>query len=237
MTTSTSTTITLAELSTTTTSTVTTTTMCMSTGKEICNDGIDNDCNGLIDCADPACQPAVCFGGTADDKPCVTQSDQMICVQGGGVCQCPSIEKDPTSIKFGPVGSAHDTFRSHGRVLLPGQSLAIQSSPVSWLLSDSRGKIFEIGLPAGGLTPNANGTSFKYKNLLAKTAGGLYQVKLSFVHGTLNTVRYSVEAFGDLSRATDPNMSLQFYVANQPTPAIHTQVWEQTRAGWLARQQ
>jgi len=62
-------------------------------------------------------------------------------------------------------------------------------------------------------------------------------VKVSYVHGSLNTVRYSVEAFGDLSRATDPNMSLQFYVANQPTPAIHTQVWQQTRSGWLARQQ
>lgn len=28
---------------------------CMATGAEVCNDGIDNDCNGSADCADPAC--------------------------------------------------------------------------------------------------------------------------------------------------------------------------------------
>lgn len=30
---------------------------CVASGPERCDDGIDNDCNGLADCADPACQP------------------------------------------------------------------------------------------------------------------------------------------------------------------------------------
>lgn len=30
---------------------------CVKTGPESCEDGLDNDCNGLVDCADPACQP------------------------------------------------------------------------------------------------------------------------------------------------------------------------------------
>jgi hypothetical protein len=30
---------------------------CVPTGAENCTDGIDNDCNGVADCADPACQP------------------------------------------------------------------------------------------------------------------------------------------------------------------------------------
>jgi hypothetical protein len=38
-----------------------------------------------------------------------------------------------------------------------------------------------------------------------------------------------------MSRATDANMSVQFYVANQPTPAIHTQVWQKTSNGDPAR--
>jgi hypothetical protein len=30
---------------------------CKATGPENCDDGIDNDCNGVADCADPACNP------------------------------------------------------------------------------------------------------------------------------------------------------------------------------------
>jgi hypothetical protein len=34
--------------------------VCVSTGVEICNNGIDDDCNGLTDCADPACASYTC---------------------------------------------------------------------------------------------------------------------------------------------------------------------------------
>jgi hypothetical protein len=194
-----------------------------------CNDGIDNDCNGLIDCADPACQPAICVGGTADDQSCATTQGQTACVNGHGKCQCPSIEKDPTSIRFNQRNPGLDQFRSHGRVLTLGGTYPIQTSPLSWLLSNSQGEIFRAGLPAGALTANSAGTLFTYKNPSASTTGGISQVKLQNVHGFL---KYTVEAFGDLSRATDANMSIQFYVANQPTPAIHTQAWQKTANGW-----
>jgi hypothetical protein len=194
-----------------------------------CNDGVDNDCNHLIDCADPACQPAVCFGGSDAGHSCEAAADQTACVNGGGVCQCPSIQKDPTSVTFNGRAPGLDRFRSHGRVLTIGGAYSIQTSSVSWLLSNSKGEIFRATLPAGALTANAAGTTFKYKNRLASTAGGISQVKLQNVHGSL---KYTVEAFGDLSRATDPNMSVQFYVANQPTPAIHTQTWQKTSNGW-----
>jgi len=194
-----------------------------------CNDGIDNDCNGLIDCADPACQPAICVGGTADDQSCATTQGQTACVNGHGKCQCPSIEKDPTSIRFNQRNPGLDQFLSHGRVLTLGGTYPIQTSSISWLLSNSQGEIFRAGLPAGALTANSAGTVFTYKNRSASTAGGIAQVKLQNVHGSL---KYTVQAFGDLSRATDANMSLQFYVANQPTPAIHTQTWQKTANGW-----
>lgn len=33
---------------------------CVASGPEVCEDGIDNDCNGKIDCEDPACSQYVC---------------------------------------------------------------------------------------------------------------------------------------------------------------------------------
>ncbi len=33
---------------------------CVKTGAEICDDGLDNDCNGTADCADPACGTHAC---------------------------------------------------------------------------------------------------------------------------------------------------------------------------------
>lgn len=50
---------------------------CASTVDEICNDGIDNSGNGLIDCADPACQqmdnvpPQECTGNNQRTEDCV----------------------------------------------------------------------------------------------------------------------------------------------------------------------
>jgi hypothetical protein len=104
---------------------------------------------------------AICFGGWADDQSCATAQGQTACVNGGGKCQCPSIEKDPTSIRFNPRTPGLDRFRSHGRVLALGGTYPIQTSPVSWLLSNSQGEIFRAGLPAGALTANATGTTFK----------------------------------------------------------------------------
>lgn len=39
---------------------------CKPTGAEVCDDGIDNDCNGRIDCADPACGAFACIAPAPD---------------------------------------------------------------------------------------------------------------------------------------------------------------------------
>src|SRR5262249_47710349 len=151
--TSTSTT-TAASTSTTTTpvSSTTTTTQCTPTGQEntspTCSDMIDNDCNGLIDCADPGCT---------------------------GIFTCPRARKDPTIIVFGHAGSL-DLLRGHAKLTMP--SAAIMTMPVGVLLSDQSGAIYSAELSAGSFKGDPNGPIFRFTDPDAQTSGGLSSVKI-----------------------------------------------------------
>jgi len=193
---------------------------------------IDNDCDGLIDCNDPDCQPAKCVGGTQDGMDCSTTPTQTACAQGGGMCQCPSIAKDPTTIKFGPPGAGLDQLKSHGRVTI-FDPVNVMGSEVGWLLTNGSGRIYSAVLSPGTLTATPSGQLFTYKNPNAKLHGGIYkaQIKITRSHVSYG---YKVEAYGVMSRATSAVMSLQFYIGNQPTPAIHTETWKRTRTGWVS---
>jgi hypothetical protein len=190
---------------------------------------LDNDCNGLIDCTDPACAPATCEGGAQDGQSCETDPAIMACTQGQGVCLCPTIKKDPTTIRFGRPGEL-DKFTSHGQILVPN-GVDLTKVEVGVLLSNARGGIFAAVLPAGFLTPNMNGTSFRYRNVMASRMGGLLKVRIRVVG---QAYRYWIEAYSDLSAALDPNMAIQIYFGGQRTSAIHEEDWTRMRYGWKA---
>jgi len=149
-----------------------------------------------------------------------------------GVCQCPSIAKDPTTIKFGPAGAGLDHLRSHGRVLI-FEPVNVMASDVGWLLTNGGGRIYGVTLSGGAFTSNLNHTLFKYKNPDARIHGGIYE---ALIHITRSGVSYGykVDTYGDMSRATDALMSLQFYMGNQPTAAIHTETWTKRKDGWAS---
>ena len=86
-------------------------------------------------------------------------------------------------------------------------------------------------LPAGFLTSNMNGTSFRYRNVAAAKMGGILRMRIRVVD---RTYRYWVEAFSDLSAAVDPDMAIQIYFGGQPTSAIHEESWTPMRYGWKA---
>jgi hypothetical protein len=68
--------------------------------EQACFDGIDNDADGLIDCADPDCN-GVADGACDTGQPGVCAAGTLVCQGGGSVCQQnqqPGIE--------GPFGSA-----------------------------------------------------------------------------------------------------------------------------------
>jgi hypothetical protein len=197
---------------------------------------IDNDCDGLIDCSDPDCSPTLCQGGTQNGQACSTDATILACTTGGGTCQCPHIQKDPTTIAFHKPPKTLDRLKSHGRVTILG-SVNIGGAETGWLLDNTRGRIYGVVLPAGSMTANATGTLFSYKNIAAKTSGGIYVAKIRFKAGNVNhtpSYTYSLETYGDISAATDANMAIQFYIGNLATSAIHSEVWTRTKSGWKA---
>ena len=83
---------------------------------------VDNDCDGLIDCADPDC---------------------------AGIFPCPTAKKDPTIIQFGRAGSL-DLIRGHAKLETAPVDLSTMS--VGMLLSNAHGAIYSDSLAAGALT-------------------------------------------------------------------------------------
>jgi hypothetical protein len=57
---------------------------CVKSGAEVCDDGLDNDCNGLKDCEDPACGGFACVmpAPTGWDLVAVNEATQPACPTG-----------------------------------------------------------------------------------------------------------------------------------------------------------
>jgi hypothetical protein len=109
---------------------------------------VDDDCDGLLDCADPDCTD---------------------------IFPCPTAHKDPTSIKFGRGGRL-DLIRGHAKLEMAATDLT--AMPVSILLTNLNGKIYSDGLPAGALTGDTAGKIYGFRDAAARTSGGMYSVKI-----------------------------------------------------------
>jgi hypothetical protein len=109
---------------------------------------VDDDCDLLIDCADPDCF---------------------------NVFPCPTAKKDPTLIRFGREDSL-DLLKGHAKLEMA--PVDIMAMTVGVLLSNLNGAIYSRELAAGALTPGPTGTLFRYRNSDARSAGGFSKLKI-----------------------------------------------------------
>lgn len=168
----------------------------------------DNDCDGLVDCDDPDC---------------------------AGIDICPPIKKDPSKIIFGKGPNGMDVFKSHGRVE-PGEPIDVGEVEVGWMVSGPNGHIYRAALIPGDFRANNKKTTFRFIDRRVRTEGrsrrfGIFKAKVRISRGG-TSYGYKILAYGDLSKATTPDMVIQFYIGDKIF--IHDDEWTQTSYGWKA---
>jgi hypothetical protein len=140
---------------------------------------------------------------------------------------CPPAKKDPTDIRFGP---GLDRLRS--KAVLEMVPVDLSTVRVGILLSNATTVLYRVEIPGSLLTSRGNGSIFSYRNLAARTEGGLYSLKLRKQRGDRGYA-FSTTSYADLSAATDSHMRVQFYVGDAVFITIDTP-WKQTPNGWRA---
>jgi len=196
---------------------------------EICDNAIDDNNNGLIDCKDPICssQDAMLIG---------------VCTENCKIklSMCAPIQKDPARIRFGREGEP-DRFWLHGRIELPHDEMNAVEEAFGITLENADGMIYAAHLQQGDVQPSraSPGKRFFFSDKTAKRSkgirGGIYRfsVLLRKVKGVeYATVR--IRAYGDFSRATMPNMTTQIYGLNEV--GFLTADWTEKKKGWVLRQ-
>lgn len=172
---------------------------------ELCTGLLDEDCDGLVDCDDPDCT---------------------------NVAPCGPIQKDPSTIKFDVIGDL-DLFKSHGRVE-PGAPIDVGSGAIGWAVTNAQGTIYRGTLHGIDLTANPRRTVFRYLDRGARAGGsrsGIYRAKIRISRGG-TSYGYKIQAYGDLSGAVDPDMSIQFDIGGKTY--VHSEPWKRTKKGWKA---
>jgi hypothetical protein len=178
-------------------------------GVGTCTDGLDNDCDGLIDCQDPGC---------VDQAP-----------------ECAPLRQDPARIVFRE--GLPDRFTAHGIIDAQGIPMDPTSEEVFVLLADDAGGVIYAGsLISGDFTPtDTAGRRLKFSDRPAMQGAGkrfgLSRFSLRYSPKT-DSWKFAFAAYGDLSGATSPNMKLQVQVGSRGF--LSHAPWRQTATGWVS---
>jgi len=139
-------------------------------------------------------------------------------------CNCQVFARDPTTIAFRTRPSL-DRLRGHGRMVLANPN-AMFTSPVGFLVTNVNGEVYRVVVPGSALQP-FTGKGAKLSNPAARTSGGLAKVRIMPRRGYYQ-VRFL--AYGDLTRATLPLMTIQVSLAGEN--AFYRAEWRRRPYGW-----
>ncbi|MFN2426440.1 MAG: hypothetical protein ABR587_08345 [Candidatus Binatia bacterium] len=192
---------------------------------EDCNNGVDDDGDGAVDCRDTGCKPnargPVCDENCELDQPCVV------------------FIRDPARILFNSRGGPDEIY-IHGRIPMSGEFRDVGRS-MSFELSNPFGAIYRTSLGPGDMRGAVGGRYFRFRDKSAEFLGDASnRVGLSLVK--LRTRRFSgvphmvftIRGYGDFSAANHYLMTTKLSAGAEV--GYLTVEWTATPRGWLLHQ-
>ncbi|MBI5503421.1 MAG: DUF11 domain-containing protein, partial [Deltaproteobacteria bacterium] len=176
---------------------------------ETCNNGVDDDANGLVDCADPGCAVP---GFESCDANCLLTPE------------CLPILNDPAVIRSFDTEARsrgrRDYVKIHGR-FIPETPADPVIEGFAFSIGNADGEFYRGRLLPLDLEVRAAGSEVRwiYKDNTAKLGPGLRQglsrvsVRAKLMDGYLN-YSFKIVAYGDLSRANRSRMTTQVYIGD-----------------------
>jgi hypothetical protein len=191
---------------------------------EDCNNLMDDDGDGKIDCKDKDdCAEDVVRGDVCDEN-CTLD------------LLCPDVKDDPAVIIYNWDGG-QDFVSIHGRFELLDGDLAPMTYGLWFELSNERGAIYRAFLPPYLFKTNTKASRYTFLDKTARQLGpwgladGLYKVSLiKRDFSGVPYVTFRVRAYGDFKFATKVNMSTQIS-AGTATGGL-TVDWVPMSRGW-----
>ena len=191
---------------------------------ENCANQLDDDGDGLIDCAD------------STDCPEMVQKCGFDCK----LAMCTPVRRDPAVIRFDASRSGSDMFWIHGN-FRAAKNVDFTTDRFAIILSNENGVIYQGTLVPGEFKRKVGGKGryvFRDRDARANGQGdadGIYRVSLRerFEQGHIY-VYFRLRAFGDFSSATVPTMTTQ--IAAGDHVGTLTADWRKTGYGWVLKQ-
>jgi len=192
---------------------------------EDCNNNVDDDMDGLVDCRDPGCKPrareALC------DETC--QLDQP----------CEVFIRDPARIAFNTKGGPDEIY-IHGRIPMTGDFQRVGRG-VLFELSNQYGAIYRASLGPDDMRVGVGGRYFRFRDQQAEYLGeSSERVGLSSVRfrtrrfSGVEHIVFTIRAYADLSAANHYLMTTKLSAG--PEVGFLTAEWTATPRGWVLHQ-